>query len=371
LIRTLLLTPVFPPSSGGIQVLAHRLATHATGLSWRVVTLASPGAAEFDRAAGLDVRRAPMLPGPRPFSTLALNGAALAAARRFRPQAVLSAHLAVSPAAAALKRVLGIPVVQYFHAEEIGPRPWLARFAASSADLNIAVSRYTRDLVVDAGGPPDRIRLVHNGVDPPPAGAGSLVETASAERPTVLTVSRIEERYKGHDVMVRAMAAVRARVPDAQWVVVGDGCLRPGVERLARSTLADPAAIRFLGRVEDSERDAWLRRADVFAMPSRLPAGRFAGEGFGIAYLEAGANRLPVVAGAVGGALDAVVDGETGILVDPSDHTAVAAALIELLSDPERRRQMGAAGARRAESLSWSRAAGAVEALVRELTEHR
>ncbi len=81
-------------------------------------------------------------------------------------------------------------------------------------------------------------------------------------------------------------------------------------------------AIRFLGSVSDEERNLWLRRAHLLAMPSRLPAGGFAGEGFGIAYLEAGAYGKPVVAGNVGGALDSVSDGESGLLVDPTDPVA-------------------------------------------------
>ena len=85
-------------------------------------------------------------------------------------------------------------------------------------------------------------------------------------------------------------------------------------------------------------------RAQLLAMPSRLPAGGFAGEGFGIVYLEAGAYGKPVVAGNVGGALDAVRDGETGLLVDPLDPLAVAEAIATLLSDRELAGRLGEGG---------------------------
>lgn len=367
LIRTLVLTPDFPPARGGIQLLAHRLVSHATGLRCRVATLAVPGAAEFDRAGELEVRRLPRLPGPRPLSTLALNGAGLAQAIAFRPEAVLSTHLALSPGAAAIRAALGAPVVQYFHGKEVGARPRLAAFAARRADACVAVSRYTRELVLAAGGSATRTRLIHPGVDLPDGAPGGR----RLDRPTVLTIARLEDRYKGHDVMARAMALVAARVPGAQWVVIGEGALRPAIEELARGAGLGGETVRFLGPLGDRQRDAWLERAHVFAMPSRLPAAGFAGEGFGIVYLEAGAHGCPALAGAVGGALDAVLDGATGVLVDPEDHVAVGEALVELLGDAPQRRRLGAAGARRAADFAWPRVAAEVEALIAELAAGR
>jgi len=105
-------------------------------------------------------------------------------------------------------------------------------------------------------------------------------------------------------------------------------------------------------------------------MPSRL-ASNGGGEGFGIAYLEAGALGVPVVAGNVAGALDAVVDGVTGLLVDPTDHVAVADAITALLLDRERAEQMGRAGAERAKQFAWPRIAGQVEELILSLVRER
>jgi phosphatidylinositol alpha-1,6-mannosyltransferase len=177
-------------------------------------------------------------------------------------------------------------------------------------------------------------------------------------------------RYKGHDVMVRALPLVRARVPDARWVVVGDGPFRPAVESaVAAYGLAE--AVELLGRVSDEERNGWLERANVFCMPSRVPAAGLGGEGFGSAYQEAGARGLPAIGGNVAGALDAVADGETGLLVDPADHIAVSGAAIELLSNPARAQQMGAAARRRAEQNSWPRVAEQLEAALREVVSRR
>ncbi len=125
-----------------------------------------------------------------------------------------------------------------------------------------------------------------------------------------------------------------------------------------------------MGAVSEGERDAALDRAHVFAMPSRLPPGGVGGEGFGIVYLEAAAHGLPCVAGNVGGATDAVVDGETGLLVDPEDHRAVAGALVDLLLDPPRAGALGDAAATRARLFAWPVVGRRLEDLIFELAAY-
>jgi phosphatidylinositol alpha-1,6-mannosyltransferase len=339
--------------------MAHRLAVGVQGLEARIVALDSPGAAAFDAGSGLATRRVRGRRGAYVSNTL-LNGAAVIEARRFRPHATLALHIVVSPAAAVIRRVFGARTVQYFHAKEITDKPRLSAFACSRADAMVAVSTYTSRLIAAAGAVPARVRLIPPGVDLPP-----VLPSPGESRPTVVTIARLDDRYKGHDVLISALARVRARVPDVQWIVIGDGSLRGELEALARSAgLADGA--RFLGSVSDEERDSWLRRCDLLAMPSRLPGAGQAGEGFGIAYLEASAHGKPVVAGNVGGAVDAVADGESGLLVDPTDAGAVADAITLLLRDSALARRLGAAGAERARSFAWPLIAARVEALVME-----
>jgi glycosyltransferase involved in cell wall biosynthesis len=367
-VKTLVLTPDFPPSRGGIQVLVHRLVTHATGLESRVLTL-GPGAeaAEFDRATGVDVRRVGTRLGGRQAAVAKLNVVALAEALRQRPQLVLSAHIVVSPAAAIIRRALRIPVVQYLYAKEIGARPGLARFAVRNADALIAISRYTHDLALGVGADPGRMALIPPGVDLPESHGVEDPPEADG-RPRLVTVARLEDRYKGHDVIARSLPLVRARVPEVEWVVVGDGPLRTHLEQLVRANgVAD--SVRFVGSVSDAERDRWLRSADVFAMPSRLPARGLAGEGFGIVYLEANARGVPVVAGGVAGALDAVVDGETGLLVDADDHFSVAEAVSALLLDRDWAKAIGEAGVGHSQRFAWPAIAERVERLCRRVTE--
>jgi glycosyltransferase involved in cell wall biosynthesis len=289
-----------------------------------------------------------------------LNVCAAIEGLRFRPSVVLSGHVIVSPAARAISALLRVPYVQYLHGREVVVRPWLSRFGIRGAAAVVAVSRYTAELALAQGARRECLHRIPPGVD--------VVEPEGmtrSERPTVVSVARLEQRYKGHDVLIRAMGLVRSRLPDVQLVVVGDGYMRPAYLSLARALgLGD--TVEFAGSVSNEERNRILERAHVFAMPSRLPADG-GGEGFGIAYLEAGLRRLPVVAGNVAGALDAVVDGETGLLVDPTDHIAVAEAIWELLSDRARAEVLGRAGAVRAREYAWPVIARRVEDLLLEV----
>lgn len=358
--RLLILTPDFPPARGGIQTVADRLAAGIEGFDKRVIALGAPGAESFDREREIAVRRVGASRMSQRERNALLNAVSLADALRFRPDITLSMHMVTSPAAAAIRRATGAPTVQYFYAEEIGARPRLAAFAARRADDVIALSTYTASLIDDVGVVPRSLVLIPPGVDIP----GDATPQA-IDRPTVLTIARMQERYKGHDVLVRALVLVRAKVPDVQWIVIGDGPLRAGVEALAR-THGVSDSIRFLGAVSDEERNSWLRRSHLLAMPSRLPGDGYAGEGFGIVYLEAGTYAKPVVAGGVGGALDAVGDRETGLLVDPLDQLALAEAITELLLDPALAERLGAAGQARAQALAWPAIVRRVEAVLRE-----
>lgn len=345
--RLLILTPDFPPAPGGIQVVAHRLASGLEGFQTTVLAPDVPGAARFDADSGVSTHRVRGGGALRGGRNAVLNAAALGRGLALRPQLTLSMHIVTSPAAAGIRRATGARTVQYFHAEEIGAKPRLAAFAAQRADASIAVSEYTAGLVAATGAAARGLHVIGNGTDVP-----EEASPLEGVRPTILTIARIEERYKGHDTIVRALPLVLAKVPDAQWVVIGDGSLRPGLEQLAAS-YGVAQATQFLGAVSDEQRNLWLRRARLLAMPSRLPAGGFAGEGFGIVYLEAGAYGKPVVAGNVGGALDAVRDGETGLLVDPADPLLVAEAITRLLLDGELARRLGEAGRRHALAHTW------------------
>lgn len=345
--------------------MAHRLARDLSGLQTRVVTPDLAGADAFDPTVAVDVARSRPRRERSRASLAALNAAAVLEGLRFRPQVMLNLHIVTSPATAVLGAFLRAPSVQYFHAKEIPDKPRLSAFAVSRADVVIAVSAYTSNLIGALGAVPAQLRLIPPGVDLPAQKAAVV-----SDRPTVLTIARLRDRYKGHDVLARAIAQVRSTVPDVLWVVIGEGPLRGELERLtAELGIAD--AVNFLGAAGDRERDEWLCRCSLLALPSRLPEGAQAGEGFGMVHLEAAAYGKPVVAGNVAGVLDAVADGETGLLVDPTDAAAVAGAIASLLCDSKLAARLGAAGARRAQSFAWPLIAARLESLLLELVYSR
>jgi phosphatidylinositol alpha-1,6-mannosyltransferase len=157
-------------------------------------------------------------------------------------------------------------------------------------------------------------------------------------RPLVLGLSRLVPR-KGFDVLIDAVALLQLPV---QLVIAGAGRDRRRLEeRAARLGLAP--RVRFLGRVPAEQLPDVYRAGDVFSMMCRERWGGLEAEGFGIVFLEAAACGLPAVAGRSGGSHEAVVDGETGYVIDPGDVTTLAQALEELLVDPDRRDRLGAA----------------------------
>jgi glycosyltransferase involved in cell wall biosynthesis len=196
--------------------------------------------------------------------------------------------------------------------------PWLARGVLRRARLVIAASN---ELAQNARGLGARdVRVIPSGVDLP-------VEVgAEADPPEVLYAGRLSPE-KGILELVEAAAGLNL-------VVAGDGPLRSRV----------PGAQGF---VPHDELQRLYARAAVVACPSRR-------EGFGVACLEAMAHGRPVVATAVGGLRDLVIDGETGLVVPARDPAALRAALERLLGDPELRHRLGEAGRRRAgERFSW------------------
>ncbi len=350
--RTLVVTNDFPPRAGGIQSFVHALVSR---LPPDAVTVYAPrwdGAAEFDVAQRFPVVRHPtslMLPVPsvrrRALSLLRERGCTAVWFGAAAPLALL---------APTLRRAGVERVVASTHGHEAGwaqlpgGRQALRRIG-DSVDVLTYLGDYTRGRIAGALSPAatGRLRRLPPGVDvtvfrPEADGAAVRRRHHLGDRPVVLCVSRLVPR-KGQDVLVRALATIRAQVPDAVLLLVGGGPDRRRIEALAESVGVFSSVV-CTGSVPWSELPSYYAAGDVFAMPCRTRRKGLDVEGLGIVYLEASATGLPVVAGRSGGAPDAVLDGRTGHVVDGRDERAVAARITGLLLDRGEARAMGARG---------------------------
>lgn len=217
----------------------------------------------------------------------------------------------------------------------------LERAVMGALDRVIAVCEAGADLLVrHFGARQERLKVVCNGIEVERFAPGpGVVHEAMKGRRVVIAVGRLTPQ-KGLAALIEAAPKVIRAVPDAGFLIVGDGPLRQDLERAAQASGAGEA-ILFAGEQRDVH--DLMRGARVLALPSVY-------EGLPLVALEAMACGLPVVASAVDGVPEAVVDGETGVLVPAGDTERLADALIGLLRDPARGEEMGRKGRARVEA---------------------
>ncbi|TDC94900.1 glycosyltransferase family 4 protein [Actinomadura sp. 7K507] len=350
--KTLFVTNDFPPRPGGIQAFVHGLAARRPPGSVVVYAPAWKGAAEFDAAQPFPVVRHPgplMLPEPR-----VLRRAADVLRAEGCDSVVFGAAAPLGLLAPALRRRGAGRLVGITHGHEAGwaslpvARGLLGRIG-DGVDVLTYLGEYTRSRMARAVSPDAASRMTRlaPGVDDEVfrAGAGGAEIRARhglTDRPVAVCVSRLVPR-KGQDALIHAWPRVLRSVPDAALLLVGGGPYRADLERLAAS-LGVGGSVVFTGGVPWEELPACYDAGDVFAMPCRTRRRGLDVEGLGIVYLEASATGLPVVAGDSGGAPDAVLQDETGVVVPGRSVARVAEALTGLLADPRRARAMGEKG---------------------------
>jgi glycosyltransferase involved in cell wall biosynthesis len=299
-------------------------------------------------------------PRPSARSKWRLGWQAVLEAARWRPDIIICAHLALAPVGWLLATLARRPywvVVYGIQAwvpliEAWVPLPFAKGTALRRADRVIVISEFSREQVTKRQRvKAERVVCLPCALDEglktiEPASIGPHRSIANGQR-VVLTVARMEasEQYKGHDVILRALHSVLSRVSDVVYVVVGEGDDRPRIEALVDELGLRPHVI-FTGRVSDSELVALYNRSDVFALPARtvITSHEAKGEGFGIVFLEAMAFGKPVIGPNFGAPAEFIRDGENGLLVDPTSVASVAEALLALLIDPEKGRELGRAG---------------------------
>ena len=350
-----LVTNDFPPKVGGIQSYLWELWRRLDPTGFTVLTTPYDGAGAWDAEQPFRVvrtRERVLWPTPslaRRIDVLAAEvGAGLI---------VLDPALPVGLVGPRLDRPYGLVL----HGAEItvpgrlpgarsllghvlrGASEVIAAGGYAAAEAERAAGRRLPVTQVPPGVDPERFRPL----DPEQRAKARVLFDLPADGRVIVSLSRLVPR-KGMDVLIEAAARLAPGRPDLIVAIGGAGRDRSRLDRLIART---GAPVRMLGRVPEPDLAALYGCADVYAMLCR---NRWAGleqEGFGIVFLEAAACGVPQVAGASGGAAEAVVDGATGFVVtEPGDAGTVTAALARLLDDPDRRAEMGAGARRRAEA---------------------
>ncbi len=374
--RLLMVTQDFPPQTGGIQTYSAKLAERFAAACDRFEMVAPADEGDEAVDAGLPYRVHRLrVPSQRMVFATLRAGTGIAQ-RGF--DAVFHAQWYTLPAGlwlrhrghvrrvfvAAHGRELLLNVVE--RVPVVGSGYAAARNAMlRKADLLLPVSRYTAGLLEDAGVASKAILVAPNGVDADAFrasdGAAFRAEHGLGEGPLVTTVCRLVPR-KGIDTTLEAVARLRERIPGLRYAVGGTG---PDRQRLEASVLrlGLQDTVRFLGRVPDAQMANCMSAADVFCMPARSEPPDV--EGFGLVFLEAGACETAVIGAQAGGVPDAIMPGETGLLVEPCDVGGLADALHELLTRPKLRAELGAAARARIEArCTWDHvASGLMDAM--------
>ena len=353
--KHLLVTNDFPPKVGGIQNYLWELWRRLPADSTAVLTTPHRGAREFDAAQPIRIERD---------RTKVLLPTRALARRIDRLAEELDVDLVLLDPAVPLGilgRWLERPYGVVVHGAEVtvpGRLPItrsVLRKVLSGAQVVIAAGGYPATEARRCAG-----RELPTIVIPPGVDTQRFIPLEEDERsavrhrlgfdpaaPLILGMSRLVPR-KGFDVLIDASVELAKHWPTLQVAIAGSGRDRSRLERRAKR---QGAPVRFLGRVDDAEMVALLGSADVFAMLCR---NRWAGleqEGFGIVFLEAAACGVPVVAGKSGGSSEALLDSETGVVVEnPRDVASVVRSLSALLEDDAHARAMGAAGRRRCDA---------------------
>ncbi len=367
--KALLLTREYPPHIyGGAGVVVGQLAralSQLMAVEVRCFGERSPAEATGEialRGYTPWERVGPGRDGPRYAPALETLSIALAMARDPVDADVAHAHTWYADMAGLwIRTVHRIPLCVTLHsmeplrpwkADQLGSgyllSSWIEKTSVEAADRVIAVSRQMReDILAHFRVPPERVVVIHNGIDPNQfrrTEARDVLARRGVREPYVLFVGRITDQ-KG---IFHLLEAAPKLPPGVQVVLCASAPDTPEIEARLKRALPGHPNVVWIGKMVPVEEVVQLySHAAVFVCPSVY-------EPFGLINLEAMACETPVVASAVGGILEVVEDGKTGVLVEPGRPDALVAAIRALLEDPARGRAMGRAGRRRVEAhFSW------------------
>lgn len=301
---------------------------------------------------------------PRPTFDAKLRFAARAVRlARAHYDLIICNHVAVAQVGLLIHEFCGKPFWVVCHGWEVwGHLPILKRLALKRAEMLLPISRYTASkLVSEKGTNPERLQVLYNAI--PDDFVQMLVADGHRTRDNLSSVHFAKQRaenekillsvgnlghgveYKGFDLVIKALPQILRQFPNIRYTIVGTGSGRAMLQTLAAQHNV-AGRVEFVENLSDAELAARYKSCDLFVLPSGAADsnGGWHAEGFGRVYAEASLAGKPVIASRVGGAPEALLDGETGFLVNPGSVEEVAGAVNELLANPDRAESLGRAG---------------------------
>ena len=254
---------------------------------------------------------------------------------------------------ASMKRAGVVRTVALTHGHEVWwakvfPFNLLLRRIGSTVDVLTYLGEFTRKAISKALSARAQSAMVKiaPGIDVEhfiSTDASSLRESLGlADKKIIVSVGRLVHR-KGQDHLIEAMPEILKNVPRAHLLLVGEGPYREHLQNLVHQLKLE-SSVTFIGRIQYQDLPMYICVGDIFAMPSRSRLMGLEVEGLGIVYLEASSCGLPVLAGDSGGAPDAVIQNETGLVVSGTDNKQIASAAVALLTNLEASQKMGTVG---------------------------
>lgn len=366
--NSLLIANDFPPVTSGIATVFYEIWRRLPADQTRIMAPKMPNTAPVDATCPVPVKRIYLPLGESNFAKLFKTARTLQwmlwQGLINRPSRIHCGQVFSSGIAGFLcKKLYGIPYITWVYGSETarlaqdGKSANLMRQVLNESEWVVTNSNMTSEEFIDFGVPPEKIRRVYPGVDPDRFVPGPKDQTwidklGIKNKRVLLTVARLDQR-KGHDKVIQAMSELPE---DVVYLIGGTGREGDRLRQIAMD-LKIEHRVHFLGFVADEDLPTIYNLCDVFVMPNRVTEGTaLAGdiEGFGITFIEAGSCAKPVIAGKSGGAVEAVLDGQTGVLVDPTSHKEIVQAILGLLTDPERAQKLGQQARKRIQSeLDW------------------
>lgn len=367
---TLVLSYEFPPAIGGVGYYTYGVAKSLHDISSNVVVIAphALGDKDFDRKEQFKIIRVSRILIVRELMMFLFT---LYLIKKHSMKRIFnSVWLPCGVISFLITRFINVPYFLTVHGSDIlddqniqskfkhfirHNSRWLKHLIFKHAEGIFAVSNFTRKVLVKQKVSKDKINVILNGVDNErfkPNGKSSrlLLKHKLFGQKVILTVARLD-RYKGQDIVIQSLPKVLQKCPDVVYLIVGNGRGKDSLINLVKELKLE-SHVRFIGYVSDDKLPEYYNLCNVFIMIPHQVKGDF--EGFGLTYLEANACSKPAIGGRTGGVPEAIIDGKTGIIVNPKSIEEISQALITILFNAGLAQKMGEAGRLRVEKeLNW------------------